>query len=135
MIFDKELMFFDGKNINNATSVTSDALNLGTKRPFHGRIAYLGVAPKSDLTATGDPDITLSLKFANDDTFSDLVTAAFPIAKKADFESGKVFCQPIPFIHGQFVKFSIAVGGTDGIACAKLDAGIMLDPEDPIVAV
>ncbi|GHV46817.1 hypothetical protein FACS1894204_09200 [Synergistales bacterium] len=134
MIFDKELMFLDDANIQDETSVTSDALDLGTKRPFHGRVAYLAIAPKADMTATDNPDITVALEFADNAEFTNSVMANFPIAKKADFESGKVFCQPIPFIPGQFARLDITVGGTNGIACAELDAGIVLDPEDPIKA-
>ena len=134
MIFDKELMFIDGGNLQNATSVTSGFLDLGTEKAFFGRVVYLVVAPKSDLTATGNPDITLSLEFADTAAFGNSVTTAFPVLKKADFERGKVFCQPIPFVKGRFVRLKIAVSGTDGIACAELDAGIALDPEDPVTA-
>ena len=72
MIFDRELCFIYQDSITAFSGgVVGDALDLGApNQTGQGRNSYVAIVCEQDMTATGNPVITLSLEFSEESGFS-----------------------------------------------------------------
>jgi hypothetical protein len=130
MMFDKELMFAEGEELTAFTSGTlGSPIDLGTKGALRGRECTLAIVARQDLTATGDPDITLTLEASDTDDFAAVKTIplSIPTVHKADLAEGKSVMIRMPFEAGQYLRLHMEAASA--VACGALDAGIVLDPQ------
>jgi hypothetical protein len=129
MIFDRELCFvYEGAITAFTTGAVGDALDLGAdNQTGKGRPSYVAIACDSDMTATGNPSIELSLLFSDDAAFTAPVEAplSLPPLGKGDFAKGKVIGELAPLLAKRYVKLKIT---TDiALTCASFTAGFVLD--------
>ncbi|GHV58003.1 hypothetical protein FACS1894216_22630 [Synergistales bacterium] len=138
MIFDQKLCFIDGGDLTAfGGGALGEALDLGADNQLgKGRPAYLAIACDSDATATGSPNITLTLQMSDNADFSAPVSVPLPIPTltKDDLKAGSVVASPLPLLSKRFVKLNMALQKTTGdgnpeIACSTLTAGIVLDAQ------
>jgi hypothetical protein len=129
MIFDRELCFiFKGALTAFSGGVVGDALDLGANNQTgKGRVSYVAVACEDDMTATGNPVITLDLEFSDDDLFttSETVPLSLPPLGKEDFAAGNVVGELAPLRAKRYVRLKLT---TDlALACSTMTAGFVLD--------
>ena len=131
MIFDQRLKFIDkGSLVSFAGGVVGTPLDLGAPNQIgKGRNSYVAIACGADMTATGNPSITLSLEFSEDGTFSSPVSVplSLPTLGKGDFAAGKSVVALSPLFSLRFVRLIME---TDiALACTVFTAGFVLDPQ------
>lgn len=129
MIFDRELCFAYKADISNFSGgAVGGVLDLGApNQAGKGRNGYVAIACEQDMTATGNPDIKLSLEFSEDAGFTSPINIplALPVQKKADFAKGKVVGAQAPMFALRYARLMLDTTGT--LACAGLTAGFVLD--------
>ena len=82
MIFDRELCFIHETKIQNLDEgVLGEPIDLGAPDQLRGRQSYIAICCGDDTTATGDPTISFSLEFSDDDTFSTPVSVSTKIGR------------------------------------------------------
>ena len=135
MIFDKELMFVedDGTPRNNVTTGSMGrVLDLGVGGWGKGRKGFVALAFRSDTTATGDPEIKLSLHTSAEESFTAPVTIPLSLPtplKKEMMKEGMSLAAPLP-VAGleRYVKLWLE---TDlPLTCTGLEAGLVLDANE-----
>ena len=130
MIFDRQLCFaVDGAMTAVTSGVVGSAVDLGTARALDGRQSYVVIESGQDATATGAPVITFSLEFSDDDTFAAPVSVPLSLPKlaKGDLAAGRTLIAPTPLDSKRFVR--LAITSSIALTCAKITAGIVLDPQ------
>jgi hypothetical protein len=129
MIFDRELSFiYEGNLTAFSGGTVGEALDLGApNQTGKGRASYVAIACQQDMTATGDPDITLSLEFSETADFAIpvAVNLALPVLRKEDFAKGKVVGALAPIYSLRYARLKMDT--TETLACAGLTAGFVLD--------
>jgi hypothetical protein len=129
MIFDKELCFLDKDELTAFSGGTvGKVLDLGAPgQTGKGRVSYVAIACEQDMTATGNPDITLSLEFSEDDAFTSPVSVplSLPTLGKTDFAAGKVVGALSPLFALRYVR--LVMDTTLDLACSAMTAGFVLD--------
>jgi hypothetical protein len=129
MIFDRELCFIHEQPLTGFSGgVVGDILDLGAKgQTGKGRVSYVAVACDSDLTATGNPAITLSLEFSEDEAFTTPVPVplSLPPLAKEDFAAGQVVGALSPLFALRYVR--LVMDTTLPLACTTMTAGFVLD--------
>jgi hypothetical protein len=129
MIFDKQLCFIDKGDLTAFEGgAVGSALDLGApNQTGKGRVCYVAIACEEDMTATGNPGITLALEFSDAAGFSSPVSVPLPLPElhKADFAKGKVVGCLAPLSALRYVR--LVMEPTAAIACASLTAGFVLD--------
>jgi hypothetical protein len=129
MIFDRELCFvYEGNLTGFSGGVVGEALDLGApNQTGKGRAGYVAIACQQDMTATGDPEISLSLEFSETESFAVPVTVplALPVLHKEDFAKGKVVGALAPLFALRYARLKMDTTAT--LACAGLTAGFVLD--------
>jgi hypothetical protein len=129
MIFDKKLCFIDKGSITAFSGgPVGDPLDLGApNQTGKGRVSYVGIACEKDMTATGNPDINLSLEFSEDSTFTSPVSVplSLPTLGKDDFAKGQVVGALSPLFALRWVR--LVMDTTLPLACTSMTAGFVLD--------
>jgi hypothetical protein len=131
MIFDRELCFIhEGPITAFSGGVIGDPLDLGApNQTGKGRPSYVAIACQDDTTATGNPVITLSLEFSEDEAFTTPVPVplSLPTLKKEDLAKGSCVVALSPMFALRYVRLILE---TDiDIACSTMTAGFVLDPQ------
>lgn len=130
MIFDREVCFANALDLQSFTSgQLGDVIDLGAPDQLQGRPASLAISFNADTTATGDPEFTFELEFADNEDFDESVKVPVPMQplKKADMQAGMIACAPTPTYSKRYVK--LVATGTGAIACSNIDAGFVLDAQ------
>lgn len=135
MIFDKELMFVedDGTERTNVTTgALGRALDLGVAGWGKGRRGFVALTFHKDTTATGDPEIKLSLHTSADESFTEpvIIPLSLPMPlKKEQMAEGMSLAAPLPVMGlERYVKLHIETDGP--LACTGMEAGLVLDANE-----
>jgi hypothetical protein len=128
MIWDKELLFIDkGMLTAFSSGAVGDPLDLGARKQMaEGLQSWIAVSCLDDVTATGDPAITLALEFSDDDVFAApvVVPLSLPPLAKEDMAEGALIFAPAPLYSKRFVRLTL--DSTIDLACSRMTAGIVL---------
>jgi hypothetical protein len=131
MIFDRELIFINGGQLEDfGGGVVGEPIDLGADGQFLGRQAFIAIACEGAVTATGAPSVTFGLEFSDTAGFADPVAVplSLPAYLKTDLAAGTALIAPAPLYSKRYVRLTMETGGVD-VACAKLRAGVVLDPQ------
>jgi hypothetical protein len=126
MYTDLNLIFCDHTELTAFTGGTvGEVVDLNVeKRLGEGHPFYIYVAAGAELTATGNPDITIELETSNDSAFAtDVIThPLFPTLHKADFGSkGTPLAAPCPFGTKRYARINMTAASA--LACGDLSIG------------
>jgi hypothetical protein len=127
-MFDKELMFAENTALTAFESgVVGTPIDLGTPGAGRGREAFVSILCKEDAAATGSPSIAFALDSADNPEFTNAqsIPLSFGPLGKADLAKGKVLSAPLPHGIGRYVR--LTAESSAELACAGVDAGIVLD--------
>jgi hypothetical protein len=129
MIFDRELCFAYKTMLTGfGGGVVGEKLDLGApNQTGKGRASYVAIACEEDMTATGNPEISLALEFSETEDFASPTVAplALPALHKADFAKGKVVGAVAPLYALRWARLVLTT--ESALACASVTAGFVLD--------
>ena len=128
MFFDRELCFLFKDQIRDFDGGEAGCvIDLGAEGQFRGRESYVAIVCHEDLTATGSPEIKLSLRFSDDEAFIDPadVPLSLPALGKEDFKAGALVAARTPLYSKRYVKLVLECDTE--VACSQMTAGIVLD--------
>ena len=131
MYLDNNLIFCDEVTLTTVTSYTSGVVDFGrANRLGEGQPFYIYAGSSVEVTATGDPTITIALESSDDETFATGVVSftPFPALKKADFGPGKpAIVTPCPYGTKRYGRLKLTASAA--VACITLNAGLTFDPQ------